>query len=66
MTSSFEGNLVEWKVSDGDEVSEGDAIATIEAMKMESSIKAPKSGTISLQAKAGDRLTPETVIATID
>ena len=66
VTSSFEGNLVEWKVSDGDEVSEGDAIATIEAMKMESSIKAPKSGTISLQAKAGDRLTPETVIATID
>ena len=39
---------------------------SIEAMKMESSIKAPKSGTISLQAKAGDRLTPETVIATID
>ena len=66
VTSPFEGNLVEWKVSDGDAVKEGDAIATVEAMKMESSIKAPKSGAISLQAEAGDRLTPETVIATID
>lgn len=66
VTSPFEGNLVEWNVEDGAEVAEGDKIATVEAMKMESAIKAPKAGTISISAKAGDRLTPETVIATIN
>ncbi|QNE89056.1 ATP-grasp domain-containing protein [Corynebacterium incognita] len=66
VTSPFEGNLVEWNVEDGAEVAEGDKIATVEAMKMESAIKAPKAGTISISAKAGDRLTSETVIATID
>lgn len=66
VTSPFEGNLVEWNVDNGAEVEEGDKIATVEAMKMESAIKAPKSGKISFQAKAGDRLSPDTVIATID
>ena len=54
-----------WKVSDGASVSEGDAIATVEAMKMESAIKAPRTGTIKLLAKEGDRLAISTVIATI-
>lgn len=66
VTSPFEANLVEWKASDGDEVSEGDVIATVEAMKMESAIKAPRTGTITLKAKPGDRLSTDTVIATID
>ncbi len=50
----------------GASVSEGDAIATVEAMKMESALKAPRTGTIKLLAKEGDRLTPATVVATID
>ncbi|TDP97445.1 pyruvate carboxylase [Labedaea rhizosphaerae] len=33
-------------VTEGDEVAEGDTVATIEAMKMEASITAPKSGKI--------------------
>jgi pyruvate carboxylase len=33
-------------VAEGDEVTEGDTVATIEAMKMEASITAPKSGKI--------------------
>ena len=65
VTSPFEANLVAWKVSDGASVSEGDAIATVEAMKMESAIKAPRTGTIKLLAKEGDRLAASTVIATI-
>lgn len=65
VTSPFEANLVAWKVSDGASVSEGDAIATVEAMKMESAIKAPRTGTIKLLAKEGDRLATSTVIATI-
>lgn len=66
VTSPFEANLVAWNVSDGDSVEEGDAIATVEAMKMESAIKAPRTGTIKLLASEGDRLDSSTVIATID
>lgn len=66
VTSPFEANLVAWKVSDGDSVAEGDAIATVEAMKMESAVKAPRTGTITLLAKEGDRLETSTVIATIE
>lgn len=65
VTSPFEANLVAWNVTDGDDVTEGDAIATVEAMKMESAIKAPRTGTITLHAKEGDRLDSSTVIATI-
>ena len=56
---------MDWHVANGAQVSEGDVIATVEAMKMESTIKAPRTGTITLQAKPGDKLTPSTVIATI-
>lgn len=65
VTSPFQANLVDWHVPNGAQVSEGDVIATVEAMKMESTIKAPHTGTITLQAKPGDKLTPSTVIATI-
>ncbi|APT83576.1 acetyl/propionyl/methylcrotonyl-CoA carboxylase subunit alpha [Corynebacterium ammoniagenes] len=63
--SNFEANLVDWNVADGDEVNEGDEIATVEAMKMESAVKAPRSGTIKLVAQVGDRLSTSTVMATI-
>ena len=66
VTTSFEGTLVDWDVSDGDQVTEGDKIATVEAMKMESAVKAPRTGVITLKAAAGDRLSPNAVIATID
>lgn len=66
VTSPFEANLVAWNVADGDSVSEGDSIATVEAMKMESAIKAPRGGTIKILAEEGDRLDSATVIATID
>ena len=65
VTSPFQANLVDWHVANGAQVSEGDVIATVEAMKMESTIKAPHTGTITLQAKPGDKLTPSRVIATI-
>ena len=50
-------------VSTGDEVSAGQTIATIEAMKMEAAITAPKAGTVSrvavsqtAQVEGGDLL----------
>ncbi|MBA1837437.1 ATP-grasp domain-containing protein [Corynebacterium sp. zg912] len=65
VTTSYEATIVEWLVADGDVVSKGDAIATIEAMKMESSIKAPRDGQISLAAKQGERVKANATIATI-
>jgi pyruvate carboxylase len=38
--------VVTLAVGEGDEVSAGDTVATIEAMKMEASITAPKAGTV--------------------
>ena len=65
VTTSYEATIVEWLVTDGDVVSKGDAIATIEAMKMESAIKAPRDGQISLAAKQGERVKANATIATI-
>ena len=39
--------VVTLKVSEGDAVTAGQPVATIEAMKMEAAITAPKSGTVS-------------------
>lgn len=65
VTCPYEANLVAWNVEDGEAVEEGQAIATIEAMKMESAVKAPAAGTLSRVAKEGSRLEPGAVIATI-
>ncbi|TRX54086.1 acetyl/propionyl/methylcrotonyl-CoA carboxylase subunit alpha [Corynebacterium guaraldiae] len=65
VTCPYEANLVAWNVADGEAVEEGQAIATIEAMKMESAVKAPSAGTLSRVAKEGSRLEPGAVIATI-
>ena len=65
VTCPYEANLAAWNVAEGEKVEEGQAIATIEAMKMESAVKAPAAGTVSLVAKEGARLEPGAVIATI-
>ena len=65
VTSKYEATIVEWLVVDGDVVSKGDAIATVEAMKMESQIKAPRDGQISLAAQQGERVKVNATIATI-
>lgn len=65
VTTKYEATIVEWLVSDGDSVSAGDALATIEAMKMESTIKAPSDGQVTLVAKQGERVKANATIATI-
>nr|MCR5661049.1 biotin/lipoyl-binding protein [bacterium] len=50
----------------GDKVSAGDTVLVLEAMKMETEIKAPASGTIaSINVKQGDQVTTDTVLACI-
>lgn len=65
VTCPYEANLVAWNVAEGETVEEGQPIATIEAMKMESAVKAPAAGKVTHVAKEGDRLEPGAVIATI-
>ncbi|MDQ1195142.1 biotin carboxylase N-terminal domain-containing protein [Agrobacterium sp. SORGH_AS 787] len=60
------GTLQSFKVEDGQTVSEGDLIAVMEAMKMETQILATKGGTIRLLVKEGDYLQAGTALMTID
>jgi acetyl-CoA/propionyl-CoA carboxylase biotin carboxyl carrier protein len=63
VTSPMQGTIVKVVVEEGQEVSEGDAIVVIEAMKMEQPLKAHKSGTVtSLQAEVGQTVTNGAVI----
>jgi propionyl-CoA carboxylase alpha chain len=57
------GLVVKIDVSEGDHVQEGQALCTIEAMKMENILRAEKKGVVSkINAGAGDSLAVDTVI----
>lgn len=62
----YTGSLVGWQVSDGDQVEKGQTVAIIEAMKMESPVSSPASGTISLSDIAeGGSVTQGDTLATL-
>jgi pyruvate/2-oxoglutarate dehydrogenase complex dihydrolipoamide acyltransferase (E2) component len=63
--SMSEGTLNEWLVSDGDTVSEGQIIYTLEAEKATQEIEAPAGGIISLHAEGGQEYPVGTLLATI-
>ena len=65
MTVKFDSTIVKWMVSDGDTVEKGQPLAVVEAMKMESTLKSPAAGTISVSADEGARVKPGVTIATI-
>ena len=61
-----EVNLIEWKVSPGDEVTEGMEVAEIETMKSTFSVDAPANGLIEdVFVEAGDKVAIDEVLATI-
>ncbi|MDD3236856.1 MAG: hypothetical protein PHV37_02005 [Candidatus Gastranaerophilales bacterium] len=60
------GNVVKTCVAAGDTVEEGDVLLVIEAMKMETEIKSPSSGTIqSIDVSQGDKVVSGQVLVTI-
>ena len=58
VVASISGNLVKWVAEDGAEVAAGDALAVLEAMKMETTVAAPRAGRFSRgEQQPGDRVT---------
>ncbi|SFR56834.1 pyruvate carboxylase subunit B [Marinobacter daqiaonensis] len=64
VTTSMPGNIVDVMVNEGDRVSAGDPVLIIEAMKMETEVKATVAGLVkAVHIRKGDRVTPgETLI----
>ena len=66
VTAPLAGNIWKVEVQVGQQVAEGDVIVILEAMKMETEIRAHKAGTIgSVTSKAGDTVVVGDVLLTI-
>lgn len=66
LTAPIPGTLQKWNVEDGAQVAEGEAVAVIEAMKMETRVLAPKAGRISIKAAQGAVVALGAELATIE
>uniref|UniRef100_UPI0030F4B0FB ATP-binding protein n=1 Tax=Xenorhabdus bharatensis TaxID=3136256 RepID=UPI0030F4B0FB len=60
------GILHSWLIQEGEQVSEGDVIAIMEAMKMEVQINAHRSGKVTFRAQEGDYQEVESILANIE
>jgi len=61
------GTIVEVLVQEGQEVEAGDPVLITEAMKMETEIQAPISGTIrQINVGKGDRVNPDEALIVIE
>lgn len=63
VVSPMPGNVIAVQVSSGAEISEGDVVVIIEAMKMEHSLTAPVSGRAEVLVSVGDRVRLDQVLA---
>lgn len=67
LTSPMQGTIVKVAVEEGQDVSEGDTIVVLEAMKMEQPLTAHRSGTVSgLDATQGATVQAGSIICTIE
>jgi pyruvate carboxylase subunit B len=63
----MQGVIIRFTVKKGDKVAKGDAVAVLEAMKMENNVLANKEGTIKeIYVKEGTTVTPGDVLMSID
>jgi pyruvate carboxylase subunit B len=63
----MQGVIIRYIVKKGDKVSKGDAIAVLEAMKMEQNILANKDGTVrEIYVKEGTTVAPGDALMSID
>ncbi|MET4100389.1 acetyl-CoA/propionyl-CoA carboxylase biotin carboxyl carrier protein [Agrococcus sp. UYP10] len=65
LASPMPGTVVAAHAADGDTVAEGQAIVSVEAMKMEHVLRAPVAGTVRLHAAVGEQVTRGQELATV-
>ena len=64
--AALPGNVLKVLVAEGDSIAEGDVIAVVEAMKMETEIKSPVSGTVkSVDIEVGNKVQTGQVLVTV-
>lgn len=61
-----EGDLVEWLATDGDTVTQGQAVAQIETSKVVVDVESPAAGTLRHRAEEGDVVELGQVIAIVE
>ncbi len=67
VTVPMQGVVIRYLVSKGDKVSKGDAVAVIEAMKMENDVYANKDGVVAeIYAEVGTTVSPGDILMSID
>lgn len=67
VTSSMPGTIIEVLVNEGQNVQAGDAVLVTEAMKMETEIQAPISGTVkNIYVAKGDSVNPDETLIVIE
>ncbi|WKT90915.1 biotin carboxylase N-terminal domain-containing protein [Microbacterium maritypicum] len=59
------GTLVRWLVDDGADVGEGDPVAVLDAMKMETTVAAHRAGVLSQRAELAAMVSADAVLALI-
>jgi len=65
--SVTEGTILEWRVSEGEEVSEGDTIVEVSTDKIDAEVPAPADGVITkIMAQPDDTVTVGQVLAQLD
>jgi acetyl-CoA/propionyl-CoA carboxylase biotin carboxyl carrier protein len=61
--SPMPGNVIAVQVDSGAEVSEGEVVVVVEAMKMEHSLTAPVSGQVEVLVSVGDQVSVDQILA---
>ncbi len=64
--SMTEGTLVEWLVSDGDQVDAGQVLYRIETDKVENDVEAPAAGVVRITGEEGETYSVGTSIGEIE
>lgn len=64
--SMNEGQIAEWLAKDGDAISEGQPIFSLESDKSTNEVEAPASGTLRIVAKVGETYEVGTVLGYIE
>lgn len=64
--SMNEGQIAEWLAKDGDQVTEGQPLYLLEADKSTNEVESPATGTLSIEAEAGETYEVGTVIGYIE